>query len=360
LSGVVLLAACASPSRPREPVDPDLARAEIEKRLPAKVQNRNGWAVDIFAALEALDIAPTAEHICAVVALTDQESNFVVDPPVPGLPAIARREIEAKASSHKVPKILLYAALELRSPTGATYNERLDRARTERALSELYEDFIGIVPLGSRLFANLNPVRTGGPMQVSIAYAEKHAEAKRYPYPVSGNIRREVFTRRGGMYFGIAHLLDYPAPYDDMLFRFADYNAGHYSSRNAAFQNAVTVVSKKPLALDGDLLLRGSAAEEPSKTELAVRKVAERLRMSDAQIRSDLERGEEAGFERTRLYSRLFELADDTRGRPVPRAVVPRIRLQSPKITRRLTTEWFARRVDQRYEQCLARGSRAR
>jgi hypothetical protein len=36
---------------------------------------------------------------------------------------------------------------------------------------------------------------------------------------------------------------------------------------------------------------------------------------------------------------------------------MPRIRLQSAKITRKLTTEWFANRVDQRYRACLARGS---
>jgi len=33
---------------------------------------------------------------------------------------------------------------------------------------------------------------------------------------------------------------------------------------------------------------------------------------------------------------------------------VPQIRLESPKITRKLTTEWFARRVDERYQRCLA------
>jgi hypothetical protein len=36
---------------------------------------------------------------------------------------------------------------------------------------------------------------------------------------------------------------------------------------------------------------------------------------------------------------------------------VPRIELKSPKITRALTTEGFAHRVETRYRQCLKRAS---
>ena len=64
----------------------------------------------------------------------------------------------------------------------------------------------------------------GGPMQVSIAFAEKHAQD--YPYALQGSIRHEVFSRRSGLYVGTAHLLGYPVDYPQPLYRFADFNAG--------------------------------------------------------------------------------------------------------------------------------------
>ncbi len=294
---VVALAGCATEevSRPPEsrPLTPTQARALITQHIPTNVAERSGWATDIYAAFTAMQIPVTPENACAVVAVTEQESSFRADPAVPGLPGIAWKEIDRQAERAGLPMLAVRAALLLPSPNGRSYSERLDTVKTEKQLSEIFEDFIGMVPLGKTFFVNHNPVRTGGPMQVSIAFAESHAAAKPYPYPVNGSIRHEVFTRRGGIYFGIAHLLDYPASYDSHVYRFGDFNAGHYASRNAAFQRAVTVASGVPLALDGDLLRydRGQPATEPGATETALRTLAKRLDMSSMQIRRDLELG---------------------------------------------------------------------
>ena len=63
-----------------------------------------------------------------------------------------------------------------------------------------------------------------------ITFAEAHAKEHAYPYALQESVRHEVFTRRGGLYFGAAHLLGYAAPYERMLYRFADFNAGRYSN----------------------------------------------------------------------------------------------------------------------------------
>lgn len=361
-AGIALLAGCANAPAPdaRQQATPAEARALISRALPPSTPDRAGWATDIYAAFATLDMAPTAENVCAVLAITEQESGYRVNPSVPGLAAIAWREIDARADRAGVPTLLVHAALRLSSANGKSYAERIDAATTELDLSRVFDDIIDTVPLGKRLFGNWNPVHTAGPMQVSIAYAESHMRAKPYPYPMAGTVRDEVFTRRGGMYFGIAHLLGYPASYDALIFRYADFNAGHYASRNAAFQNAVSTASGIPLDLDGDMIAFGrDASQGPGQTELAVRILGKRLGFDEGAVHDALVKGETSDFERTTLYRRVFELADRSAARPLPRALLPNIRLQSPKITRKLTTEWFAKRVDERQKRCLARAAAA-
>lgn len=353
-----LLAGCASTMRQDEPpaLPPDQARSLALKVIPASVSDRAGWATDVYAALATQDIPASAQNVCAVLAVTEQESTYRANPSVPNLAKIAREEIDERASRAGVPAFAVSAALRLSSPDGRSYAERLEKVTTEGELSEIFEDFIDMVPLGRTFLASRNPIRTGGPMQVSIAFAEAQVDRRPYPYPVKDSIRHEVFTRRGGLYFGAGHLFDYQAPYDDLVFRFADFNAGRWASRNAALQNAVSVVSGVPLVLDGDLLLPSTGADRrQGQTELAVNAMASRLDMGTNAIHDDLARGNEPGLEDTRLWKRIFELGDQRQGRPLPRAVIPRITLESPKITRRLTTEWFARRVEERWKRCMAK-----
>jgi hypothetical protein len=354
-----VLAGCVRQRTQEAPSRPAQVRAQIVRLMPAGVTDRDGWATDIQVAFSSQQIAPTPSNLCSVLAVAEQESGFQVDPVVPGLAEIARREIDRRAAAKHVPGFLVDAALWLKSPDGRRYSERLRAPRTEKQLSGIFQDFIGMVPLGRRLFGDFNPVHTGGPMQVSIAFAEAHA--RDYPYPVDGSIRHEVFSRRGGVYFGVMHLLGYPVDYPQPLYRFADFNAGWYSSRNAAFQHAVSLASGIPLALDGDLLRPDAGLGDPAGgTELAVRSLAARLDLSESAIHRDLERGDSRDFADSRLYVRVFALAEKIERKPLPRAVLPGITLHSPKITRKLTTAWFATRVDQRWQRCMARTRQAK
>ncbi len=351
----IALAGCGT-QRPQEPPEraAEVVRAEIVRLIPANVADRKGWAADLYTAFAAQEISTSTENLCAVLAVTEQESTFQADPPVAGLAKIARAEIDRRAGALHVPGFLVSAALRIDSPNGKTYSQRLAAVRTEKELSAIFDDFISMVPMGRQLFGGLNPVHTGGPMQVSIDFAQAHARG--YPYPVDGSIRQEVFSRRGGLYFGTAHLLGYPANYAQPLYRFADFNAGWYASRNAAFQGAVSRLTGSKLALDGDLLLPNSPLA--GQTERAVRTLGKRLEMSDGDIRRALNHGDSLDFEDTDLYQRVFALADAKAGKLLPRAVLPGITLESPKITRTLTTAWFAQRVDERWKRCMARAGK--
>jgi hypothetical protein len=321
--------------------------------MPRNVADRSGWSGDIYNAFTALTVTPDRENICAVVAVIEQESGFHVDPVIPGLAAIARREIASRAERAHVPMLIVNGVLQLKSSDGRSYGDRIDAAKTEKDLSDVFEDFIASVPMGKTLFAERNPIRTRGPMQVNVAFAEQFSSVAPYPYPVKSSISDELFTRRGSVYFGVAHLLDYRAPYDDYLYRFADFNAGQYASRNAAFQRAAGIVSGATLVTDGALLAHDADPHNPGATELALRLASASLKMSDGTIHDALAQGRSKEFESTTLYQRVFALAERKVGLHLPRAVVPSIKLAGPKIKRNLSTGWYAHRVDDRFKGCL-------
>jgi len=115
----------------------------------------------------------------------------------------------------------------------------------------------------------------------------------------------------------------------------------------------VAELSGEKLALDGDLLIYdgGAPKAQPSATEAALRGLA--LGLEGKAIRADLLKEKEYAFRETDTYGRVADAYREKTGRKAPYAKLPQIRLSSPKISRNMTTEIFARAVMRRYERCL-------
>ena len=120
------------------------------------------------------------------------------------------------------------------------------------------------------------------------------------------------------------------------------------STQRPAFRSSSTATCCATIAANR----RSSPAAPSSRSGCSAR----RLDLTDADIRHDLELGKGPALVDSRVCTcRVFALADRLSGKAVPRAVVPQIPLHSPKITRNLTSDWFAQRVEGRYRTCLAR-----
>ncbi|NMO16881.1 DUF1615 domain-containing protein [Pyxidicoccus fallax] len=372
-----VLAACGPRKAPEPsvPPPPRLSAAQVARLLPQKVEDREGWARDILAALEAEEIAPSPPAVCSVIAVIEQESGFKSDPAVAGLPAMVRSRLEAHADKlGPLGRKALSSVLEGRSPgQKRTFDERLRTVRTERDLDRLFRDILAyyedeypktyaMAEMASHIFASgsledLNPITTAGSMQVSVRYAmEKEGEDAD---PVE--VRESLYTRAGGVRYGTARLLDYEASYPEPLFRFADYNAGLYASRNAALQVQVTRLTGISLVPDGDLQLydkNGEPLDEDSnslKALLAFRKRYVPEELSERQVRRDVRKEKELDFESTDTFRAVKRVYARETGETPAYAQLPQVTLKSPKLKGERTTAWFARSVDARFQRCQAR-----
>ena len=363
------------------PVPPPLTAPQIAALLPDQVRDARGWSEVILNALAANEVPAEPTAACSVIAIIGQESSFQEDPVVPGLARLVRARIDRyKSKLGPIGDPLFARLLAGHAPEDArSFEERLDHVRTERDVDVLFRDLLAyyevnhpamftalrwagkIVDVGD--LAELNPITTAGSMQVSVRFAEQWARARKGSTATSGSVRDALYTRAGGVYYGTARLLGYPVHYDQPLFRFADYNAGFYSSRNAAVQAQVSQLTKIPLALDGDLLAyqkNGEPRDEESASSRAVRRLTERVapRLSERDVRRDLLTEKTLAFEDTETYRAIKGAAQQRAGHPAEYATLPDVTLESPKLSRTLSTAWFARAVDRRYQACLARRPR--
>jgi hypothetical protein len=352
---------------------PSVTTEQATKLVPAKVKDRTGWATDIIAALEIAERKPTKDRVCAVIAVIEQESGFQVDPAVRNISNIVRNGLLEKLKPlGSLAEPALAALLTGKAPgSDVPFSKRIDRLRTEKDLDQLYRDIAAAYRdkapgtyfvtsalsklLGKGGFEDWNPVTTAGSMQVKISFAEK---LKGFEGLNTEEIREKLYTRAGGIEAGTARLFHYEASYDKQIYRFADYNVGVYASRNAAFQTMISDLTKEKLDLDGDLLAyrtneRPNGIDTNSLKAMLV--FAKDIDLSEHEVRMAAGKEKTQDFEETKMWEITRATWEEQKKKKPPYAIVPAVKLNSPKITGNRTTAWFAKSVDRRYQNCLKR-----
>ena len=373
LAGLVACSTAPAPAGPASPALRPLGVREITGLIDARVAGRDAWAQAVDDALRANHLEVNPLSACAVLAVIGQESNFQADPIVPGLAKLVAARIETYQDKlGPLGRPIFNRLLAARAPADPrTFAQRLEKVRNERDLDLIFRDMLayyeGAYPgtfealsLAGKLFdvrdlTDLNPITTAGPMQVSVRFAE---ELARQQHGDVARVRDALYTRAGGVFYGTAHLFASQARYPRMLFRFADYNAGFFASRNAALQEQLTLLTGKALALDGDLLGYGKNREvndEQTQSMAALRLFRDRRApaLSDRQLRADVQREKTLDFETSDTYQAIKAAATAQLGRAPAYAVLPQVVLESPKLSRKLSTAWFAQAVERRFVSCL-------
>jgi len=361
------------PARPPPPLGP----AQVQAAFPERVGDPAGWAKDLLAAFSDAGLVPDATRVCAVVAVLEQESGFQADPPVANLASLVRTRLKEEAERYgPLGPAAMERLLQDRAPGDRrTFDERVRRLRTERELDLLFRDMleaerrehpamVATANLLDTLFRgrrleDLNPVTTAGSMQVSVRWAIEYARSRGWP-DAEETVRDALYTRAGGLRFGVPRLWGYPLTDPDVLYRFADYNAGQYAARNASVQRALAQLTGVRLAADGDLLVYGPDGRptpEDSETLGAFRVFRERFVPSfpEGRLRGDLEKGKEQAFEETPSYLALRRVYREQIGIPLPTAALPELELKSPKLRRGYSTAAYARNVLRHHRGCLQR-----
>jgi hypothetical protein len=365
----------AQPIKAVPPPPPRLSMDTIARAIPERVKDRRSWAAAVIAALDAIGVTPAREPVCAVLAIIDQESNFVANPTVPNLPRIVDAKLDElgkKLGPFGRPAI--DRLLEGKAPGNPeSFATRLKKVKTERDLDIVFRDLVdyyrarypktaATAEIAGALFAgedvdDLNPITTAGSMQVSVRFAAERGEARGLSRQ---QVRDALYTREGGVEFGTARLFADEAGYTRFLYRFADYNAGVYASRNAALQDQVAVLVGTDLVPDGDILAYGRNGDvldvdTRSLAALLAFRAAYAPELSERDVRDDALQEKQAEFESTDTYRAVKRVYQAREGVAPGYARVPTVVLKSPKLSRDRTTAWFAESVDRRFSACLAR-----
>lgn len=365
----------AQPIKAAPPPPPRVAVDAVVRAIPERVKDRRRWAEAVIAALDAIGMTPAREPVCAVLAIIEQESGFVANPTVPNLARIVDAKLdELGRKLGPVGRPAIDRLLEGKAPGNSeSFSTRLKKVKTEKDLDIVFRDLVAYyrakfpkaaatAEIAGALFAgedvdDLNPITTAGSMQVSVRFAAELGEQRGL---TREEVRDALYTRDGGVEFGTARLFAYDAGYTRFLYRFADYNAGVYASRNAALQEQLSVLVGTALVPDGDLLAYGRGGrvldvDTQSLAALLAFRAAFAPELSEREVRNDAKKEKQLEFESTDTYRAIKRVFQARQGAAPDYARVPEVRLKSPKLSRERSTAWFAASVDRRFRLCLTR-----
>lgn len=368
LAGLVL-AGCKSRPLPR--AEHALTVAEVARYVRSDVKDKRGWAADVRLSLRSAKQPVNPHSVCQVLAIVEQESGYAADPEVPGLGKVVKGELDAMFDKlGPIAGPVRSALLEHVSPGSTqTFEQRLVKVRTERDADRLYREIVdfhraahpgmarAMDLLAPDLVERFNPITTAGSMQVSVGFAIESGEGDGLS-PAA--VRDVLYTRMGGLKYGTERLFVHEARYDSPSYRFADYNAGVYASRNAALQEQLATLTGRSLALDGDFLLYASDGDIRWKSSnsleaLLVFRATFSPELSERQVRRDARLEKSAAFDDTDTVRALRAAISERTGGPPRYARLPDVALESPKMKSGRSTKWFADNVKRRYDQCRAR-----
>lgn len=374
LKSILILIVCATLSIAHAdttiPVD---TTTRLIRNAEKSVADPKGWALDLHDVLQLHGLPQTRENVCAAIAVIDQESNFNADPAVAGLGTLSENALRAKFSKIPIGGKIALRWLENNPTPQASFMARIRNAKSERDLDLTYRSLVNfagqttsldkLVRLGllNTLIEDKNEIDTAGSMQVSVKFALDMARKRRWlPMTLDDvyGVRDQLYTRHGGMYYGVKQLLDYESGYNQKIFRFADFNAGRHASRNAALQSVIATLSGEKLTTDGDLLSYskdGAILKTVTSSENAIRRARDRykLPLTDAAIRKDLVLEKQTDFVSTQTYMQLRQSYAAEKKHQAAFAQMPGITLHSPKLKRSFSTAGFAESVNRRYQACM-------
>lgn len=348
-------------------IDNTLTVEKIANAMPNRNQDKTAWANDIYDIFNTLKIERNKQNICSAIAIIDQESNFKADPPVPNLGKTSLNELNSQLDE-KLGKILAgyFRNMLKNEPTPQnSFEKQILAVQTEQQLDKIYHQMFDYFSqkyytakitnvtklVGGDIAEKLDPISTLGSMQVHINYAHDY----RRNNGNSEDLRRDLYSQYGGLYYGIHRLMLYPASYPEPIYRFADYNSGMYSSRNAGFQKMLAEISKQKLDLDGDLLIYTSKGQ--SQSEKALNLLAQQgvIALTPSQIASDLKKEKTQAFETTQTYQTISSLYKMKTGKNPLTAIMPQVVISGAKLSKDYNTQWYADSVNKRYLSCLAK-----